>query len=143
MGGKDGETSAGRLVLVGSSQGPESNGPTTELGEPALQLRLGCVVRETTHVQDFATLGEESPHVGTSIHGTGEDVGVLLRRLRLADKTTKDSGQGDSLFHRTTRRGGCKSLQMEWKVVLDGCRGLDGFDLESGTDVRQGAGAKG
>jgi hypothetical protein len=100
-------------------------------------------MRESTHVQDFAALRQEGAHVGTGIHGTGENVGVLVGRLRLANQTTENSSQSDGLLHGTAGRGGSQGLQVEGKVVLDGSRRLDRLDLESGTNVGQGRRAKG
>jgi hypothetical protein len=93
-------------------------------------------------VQDFASLGEESSHIGTGIHWTGQDVGVLVVWLGLANERSEDSGQSDGLFHGTTRACGCQSLQVEGEVVLDGSRGLHGLNLQGGTDVGEGAGAE-
>ena len=135
VGGKDSETGAGGLVLLRGPQGPEGNGTTAELGEPALELRLCGVVGQTRHVQDLASLGQEGAHVGASIHGTGQDVRVLVRGLGLADQATEDARQGNSLFHGTSGRGRGQSLQVEGEVVLDGGAGLDSLDLEGGTDV--------
>lgn len=143
VGRENGKASAGRLVLVRSPEGPESNWSTTELGEPALQFGLGGVVGQAAHVKNLAALGKESPDVGTSIHGPGEDVGVVLWGLRLADQAAKDTSEGDGLLHGASGRGRSKSLQVEGQVVLDGSRGLDGFNLKGGTDVSEGAGAKG
>lgn len=67
---------------------------------------------------------------------------MLLRGLRLADQAAENPGKGDSLLHGTAWGSRGKSLEMERKVVLDGSRGLDGLNLESGTDVGEGAGAK-
>lgn len=143
VGGEDGEASTSGLVLVGGAEGPESDGPTTELSEPTLELGLGGVMRKSAHVKDLATLRQESTHVCAGIHGAGEDIGVLVGRLRLADQTAKDSCKGDGLLHGATRRGGSQSLQVERQVVLDGSRGLDGLNLKGSTDVGQGTGAEG
>ena len=143
VGGEDGETSAGGLVLVRGTEGPESDGSTTELGEPALELRLGSDMGETAHMEDLAALRQESTHVGAGVHGTGENIRMLVRGLRLADQTAENSRKSDSLLHGTTGRGGSQSLQVEGQVVLDGSRRLDGLNLEGGTDVGQGAGAEG
>lgn len=143
VGGEDGEASTSGLMLVGGAEGPESDGSTTELSEPTLELGLGGVMRKSTHVKDLATLRQESTHVCAGIHGAGQDIGVLVGRLRLADQTAKDSCKGDGLLHGTTRRGGSQSLQVERQVVLDGSRGLDGLNLKGSTDVGQGTGAEG
>lgn len=143
MRGEDSETSAGGLVLVRGAEGPESDGSTTELREPALQLGLGGVVGKTAHVEDLAALRQESTHVCAGIHGASENIGVFMGRLRLANQTAKNSCESDGLLHGTTRRGGSQGLQVEGQVVLDGSRRLDGLDLEGGTDVGQGAGAEG
>lgn len=56
MGRENGEPRSCRLVLLGSAKGPESNGATAKLCEPALELGLGGVVGETRHVQNLASL---------------------------------------------------------------------------------------
>lgn len=99
-------------------------------------------MRKAAHVKDLATLRQESTNVCAGVHGTGENIRVLVGRLRLADQTAKDSCKGDGLLHGTTGRGGSQSLQVERQVVLDGSRGLDRLNLEGGTDVGQGTGAE-
>jgi len=78
---KDGEAGSSWLVLLWSTQSPKGNGSSTELGEPALQLRLSGVMGEAGHVQHLAALGKEGPHVGSSIHGASEHIRVFMRRL--------------------------------------------------------------
>ena len=78
---KDGEAGARRLVLIWCAERPKGNWPTSELGEPALELRLSGVVGKAAHVEHFAALGEEGPDVGTGVHGAGEHVGVLVEGL--------------------------------------------------------------
>jgi hypothetical protein len=63
--------------------------------------------------------------------------------LGLANKTTEHAGQGHSFVHSTARRSWGQSLQVERKVVLDRGGGLDGFNFEGGTNVRQRARAEG
>lgn len=99
-------------------------------------------MRKAAHVKDLATLRQESTNVGAGVHGTGENIRVLVGRLRLADQTAKDSCKSDGLLHGTTGRGGSQSLQVERQVVLDGSRRLDRLNLEGGTDVGQGTGAE-
>jgi hypothetical protein len=106
MGREDGETGAGRLVLVGSAEGPEGNGSTTELSEPRLKLRLGRVVGQAAHVEDLAALREEGSDISVRIHRLGQHVRVFLGRLALADEASKDAGQGNSFFHRAAGRSG-------------------------------------
>ena len=98
---------------------------------------------QTTQVKDLATLGKEGPDIGVSIHGTSEDLGVLVGWLGLADQAPQHTRQGNGLLHRATRRGGCQCLQVEGEVVLDGGGGLNGFNLEGGADVGERAGSKG
>lgn len=129
------EPSAGRLMLLRSSQGPEGNGSSAKLSKPALQFRLGSVVREARHVEDLASFREEGTDVGSGVHWTSENVWMLMRRLGLANETTENTGKGDSLLHRPTGRSWGESLQVERKVVLDGSTGLDWLDLKSGADV--------
>ena len=88
MGREDGKPGTSRLVLLGRAKSPEGNGTSPKLREPALQLGLGRVVRETGHVEDLTPLRQEGPNIGTSIHGPGQHVRVLLAGLRLADKSS-------------------------------------------------------
>lgn len=142
VGRKHSEAGARGLVLVRSAKSPESNGPATELSEPALQFRLGSVMWQATEVKNLAPLGEEGPDIGVRIHRTGEDFGMLVRRLRLANQTPQDPGESNGLIHGTARRGGGQCLQVEGQVVLDGGRRLDGLDLEGGADVGERTGAE-
>lgn len=98
---------------------------------------------QTAHVENFAAFGQEGTNIGPGIHGTSQDFGVLMRGLRLANQTPEDSSQSDGFFHRTSGRRGSQGLEVERKVVLDGCGRLDGLNFEGGTDVGQRAGAKG
>lgn len=122
MGRKDGKAGACGLVLVRSAKSPESNGSATELSEPALQFRLGGVVWQATEVKNLTPFGKESPDICVGIHRTGQNLGVLVRRLRLADETPQDPSESNGLVHSTTRRGGRQCLQVEGEVVLDGGR---------------------
>jgi hypothetical protein len=142
VGGEYGESGAGWLVLIGGSESPESNGPATELSEPTLQLGLGGVVGQTTEMENLASLGQKSAHIGVGIHGASEDLWVFLGRLGFANQTAEDPGEGDRLLHGTARRGGSQCLQVEGQVVFDGSRGLNGLDFEGSTDVGEGAGSE-
>ena len=99
MRGEDGETRASRFVLVRCAQGPEGDRATTKLREPALQFRLGGVVRQAAHVEDLAALREERANICAGIHWLGENVGVLGGRLRLADEATENACECNRLFH--------------------------------------------
>lgn len=81
VGREDSKASAGGLVLVWCSQGPERNGTTTELGKPALQLGLSGIVGQATEVQDLTPFRQKGPDIGMGIHGTSQDLGVFLGRL--------------------------------------------------------------
>jgi hypothetical protein len=85
--GEDGKASARGLVLLGSAQRPKGNGSAAKLGEPALQLRLGGVMGKTRHVKHLAALRQEGTNIGASVHGAGENIRVLVGRLRLADES--------------------------------------------------------
>lgn len=124
-------------MLLGSAQGPESDGTPAELGEPALQFGLGSIMGKTRHMEDFAPLREESANVGAGVHGTSQDVRVVLGGLGLADEPTKDTSQRYRLLHSTSWRCGRQSLKVEGEVVLDRGAGLDGLHLESRTDIAQ------
>lgn len=80
VGREHSEPGAGGLVLLRSAQRPKGNGAATKLGEPALKLGLGRVVGKTRHVEHLAALRQKGPHIGTSVHGAREDVGVLVSR---------------------------------------------------------------
>lgn len=140
---KDGKAGAGRLVLIRGAEGPERDRTTAKLSEPALQLGLRGVVGESAQMKNLAALGQEGTNVRSGIHGTGEDLGMLMRGLRLPDQAAQHSGQGDGLLHSAPGRGGSQRLQVEGKVVLDGGGGLDGLDFEGGADVGERAGAEG
>lgn len=137
MGRKDGEAGAGRLVLLRSAESPERNGPTAVLGEPALQFRLGGVVRQARHVQNLAALRQESTNISTGIHGAGKHVRMFMSRLGLANQAAQDTSKGDSFLHGTARRRRGKSLQVEGQVVLDRGAALDSLHLESRADISQ------
>jgi hypothetical protein len=92
-------------------------------------------MRQTRHVQDLAPLREERPDIRPGIHGPGQNVGVIVRRLRLANQTAENSSQGDGLFHGTAGRGGSQSLEMERQIVFNRSAGLHWLDLKSGADV--------
>lgn len=113
MGGEDGEARTGGLVLVGSTERPEGNWAATELGEPALELRLRGVVGQAAHVENFATLREEGSDVGSGIHWLSEHVGVILWWLRFTNKTSKYSCKRDGLFHSTPWRSWGQRLQVK------------------------------
>ena len=140
---KDSKACTGRLVLIRSPQSPESNGTTTELSEPTLQFRLSSVMGQTAQMQNLAAFGQKGTHIGSGIHGTGHDLGVLVWGLRLADQAPQDTGEGDGFLHSTAGGGGGQGLQVERQVVFDGGGGLNGLNFEGGTDVGQRAGAKG
>lgn len=130
-------------MLIRGTQRPERNGSPTKLRVPALELRLRRIVRESAHVQDFASLRQESSHVGPRIHRARQNIRMLMRRLRLSDEPTKHPREGDGLLHGATWRCWRESLQVEGKVMLDRCRRLHGLDLQRRTDVGQGARSEG
>lgn len=139
---ENGKAGTRRLVLVRSTESPEGNGTTTELGKPALQFRLRRIMGQTAQVQHLAAFRQESTDIRPGIHGASHDLGVFMRRLGLADQSSEHSSQSDGLLHGPSRRSGGQSLQMEGEVVLDGGGGLDGFDFEGGADVGERAGAE-
>lgn len=142
VGREDGKASARGLVLIRRAQGPEGNRATSKLGEPALQLRLCGVVRQAAQVQDLAALSQESAHISVRIHRAGQDLGVLVGRLRLADQAAEHASERDGLLHGTARGGRGQCLQVEGQVVLDGGGGLHGLHFEGGADVGEGAGTE-
>lgn len=142
VGRKDGKAGARRLVLLRGSQSPKCNGTATKLGEPALELGLGGIVGQAGHVKNFTSLRQESTNIGSGVHWTGQDIGVLLGGLGLANQTPQDSGECNGLLHGTAGRSRSQCLQMKGEVVLDGCAGLDGLDFKSRTDVGEHRGAE-
>lgn len=62
---------------------------------------------------------------------------MLMRGLGFPNQSTQDSSKCHSFVHGPTRRGGSQGLQVEWKVMLDRCRRLNGLDLEGSTDIRK------
>lgn len=113
MGRKDGKSSAGRLVLFRGTQSPEGNRSTTKLGEPAFKLRLCSVMGKTRHVKNLASLGKKGTNIGSCVHGSRQNIGMLLGRLGLANQATKHACKSDGLLHGAARRGGGQRLQME------------------------------
>jgi hypothetical protein len=95
---------------------------------------------KTAHVKNLAALWQEGANVGAGVHGLGQNVRVVLRRLWLPDKSTKYASERNSLLHSPAGRGRSESLQVKGQVVLNGSRRLDGLHLERRTDVGQGAG---
>lgn len=129
-------------MLIGSTERPESNGTPAKLGKPAFQLRLCSIMGKATEMEHLATLSQESTNVRSGIHGPRQDFRMLVRRLGLADQTAEHTREGNSFLHGPSRRSGRQGLQVEGKVVLNGGRGLNGFDFQSGTDVGEGAGTE-
>lgn len=113
MGRETGKSSTCGFVLIRRTQSPESDGPTAELSEPTFELGLRCVVRQATHVKDFAAFLQKSTNVSVGIHGTGEDIGVFRGRLRFADETLEDSGECNGFLHRAAGGGRGQCLQVE------------------------------
>jgi hypothetical protein len=130
-----GKSGTGGLMLFRGSKSPECNGSATELSEPTFELGLSSIVGKSRHVKNLAPLREKSSNIGPGIHGPSQDIGMLLGRLRLTNQPPEDSGKSDSLFHCTSWRGRSKSLEVEWKVVLNRSTRLNGLNFESGANV--------
>lgn len=130
-------------MLIRSPEGPEGDWTAAELCKPAFELRLGGIMGKTAQVQHFAPLGQEGTNVRSRIHGAGQDLGVLVRGLRLANQAAEDAGQRNGFLHGPSWRCWGERLQVEGEVVFDGGGGLDGFNFEGGTDVGEGAGTEG
>lgn len=129
-------------MLIRCTQRPEGNRATTELGEPALKLRLCGVMGQSAHMQNLTPLREESPHVSACVHWFGEHVWVVLGWLGLADESSKHACKCDSLFHSPPWRGRSEGLQVKGKVMLDWSRRLHRLNLKGSTDVGQGTRAE-
>lgn len=106
-------------------------------------LGLGRIVGKTAQMQHLAPLSQESTNVRSRIHGAGQDLGMLMWGLGLADQAAEDAGQRNGFLHGPAWRRGGQRLQMEREVVFDGGGGLNGFDFEGGTDVGEGTGTEG
>lgn len=70
-------------------------------------------------MKHLATFRKEGSDVGTSVHGTGQDVRVVVERLGLANQASENTGKCDSFLNCTSGRRGSQGLQVEWQVVLD------------------------
>lgn len=76
MAAEDDKAAATRLTALRGAQSPEGDRAAAVLSEPAFELALGGIVRETAQVEDLGTLAEEGANVATGIERTGEDVRV-------------------------------------------------------------------
>jgi len=94
---------ARRLVLVRSPESPKGNWSATELSEPALQFRLGRIMGQAAKMKDLAPLGKKGSDIGMGVHRTGENLGVLVRRLRFADQAPKHPGKSYGFLHGAAR----------------------------------------
>lgn len=86
-------------------------------------------------MKDFAPFRKKSTNIGSCIHGSGENIGVLLRGLRLANQTTENSRERDSFLHSAARRRWSEGLKMKGQIMFDRSARLDGLNLERSTDV--------
>lgn len=147
MAAENDETAATGLSAFGCAQSPESDRATAVLGEPALELALGSVVRETAEMQDLGTLAEESANVATGIERTSKDVrvatGVCGRRTRLLAERAQAASQSESLFESAAWRRRRKGLKVEGKTTSDLAGRTDLLDLETSADRRQAGRAEG
>jgi hypothetical protein len=105
MAAEDNKAATARLAALRGAQSPEGDRAASVLSEPALELALGSVVRQTAQVKDLGTLAEEGANVAAGIERAGEDVGVAtgvrLRRARLLAERTEAAGQSESFLERT------------------------------------------
>lgn len=147
MAAEDNEAAATRLAALRGTQSPEGDRAAAVLGEPAFELALGGVVRQTAQVKDLGTLAEEGADVAAGIEGTGEDVrvaaGVCLRRARLLAERTEAASQCESFLERAAWRRRGESLEVEWKATGDLAGRADFLNLETSADRRQAGRAEG
>ena len=93
-------------------------------------------------MEDLASLRQESSHIGPGVHRSRQHVRMLMERLGLSNEPTENPGEGDGLLHGTPRRGRGQSLEVKWKIMLDGCGRLHRLDLQRRTDIGERAGSE-
>lgn len=71
-------------------------------------------------MKHLATFGKEGPDVGTRVHGTSQDVRVVVERLGFPDQASEYTGKCDGFLNCTSGRCRGQCLQVEWQIVLDG-----------------------
>lgn len=144
---KDDKAAAAGLATLRGAQSPESDRATAVLGEPALELALGGVMRETAKVKDLRALAQESANVAAGVKRAGEDVRVAgrvgLRRAGLLAERTKAAGQGKGLLKSATGRRGRKRLEVERKATGNLAGRANLLDFKTGANGRQAGGAEG
>ena len=76
MAAEDNKAATARLAALRGAQSPECDRAAAVLSEPALELALGGIVRETAQVEDLGTLAEEGANIAAGVERAGEDVRV-------------------------------------------------------------------
>lgn len=146
MAAEHNKATAARLSSLGRAESPECDRTSTVLGEPALELALGGVVRKTAKMQDLGALAQESTHVAARIERAGKDVWVArwvrLRGTRLLRQRPQAASQSESLLQSAARRGRCERLEMERQTTSDLARRADLLHLKTSADRRQARGAE-
>jgi hypothetical protein len=93
-------------------------------------------------MENLAALCQEGTNIRSGIHGSSQDLRVLVRRLRLPNQAAENASQSDGLLHGPAGRGGGQCLKVEGEVMLDRSRGLDRFNFKRSADVGKRAGAE-
>ena len=123
------------------AQSPESNWPTSVLREPALQLALSSVVRQTAQVKHLRTLSKERTNVASGVKRTSEDIWVALwvglRRARLLTERAQAASQRQRFLKCAAWRGRSERLKVERKATCDLARRAHFFNFQSSADGRQ------
>jgi hypothetical protein len=133
MAAEDDEAAAARLTALRGAQSPEGDRAASVLSEPAFELTLSGVVRETAKVKNLGTLTEEGANVAAGVERTSEDIGVTagvcLRWARLRVERTEAASQSESFLERAAWRRRCESLEVEGKATSDLARRTDFLNL--------------
>lgn len=141
MAAEDNKAATARLAALRGAQSPEGDRAASVLGEPAFELALGSVVRQTAQVKDLGTLAEEGANIAAGIERTREDVrvaaGVRLRWAGLLAERTQAAGQSESFLERAAWRRWSKCLKVEGKATSDLARRANFLNLETSADRRQ------
>lgn len=147
MAAENDKSAAARLSTLGGAQSPEGDRTTAVLGEPALELALCGIMRETAQVKDLGALAEESANVAASIERARKNIGVATgirrRRTRLLAERAEAASQSEGLFESTARRRRRESLEVERKATSDFAGRADLLDLETSANRRQAGRAEG
>jgi len=132
------ESAAAWLAALRGAQGPEGNGTSAVLCEPALQLALGRVVGESAEVQHFGALSQESTYVAACVERASQNVRVSLwvrlRGARLLHQRAQAASKGHSLLERAAGRRRSQGLKVEGQAACDFAGRANLLDFETSAD---------